>query len=236
MSATLLRTHTSEGWASSGVFAANLTTAIGSTLIASIGATGDNPSLVTDSANNEWVKIDSTTDDGALSQRRGQLWYCLNAQPINQLSVTTSGGQNVTLAVSEWSGVVGLRGYQMTVAQAGATTVAAEPGDMVFSACYYYRDIGSPQLEPESGWDSAGSVVRDNIYNSTAYRSVDESGQFGPLWNIGASARSNITAAFATTSSNTSTSNAYFRVNGQWVQADPYLRVNGEWTPTNGGV
>lgn len=235
MAANLLQAQTGQGWSVGGQFSLPMTASAGSTLIGSFGTTGDNPSTVSDDAGNTWNQIAATIDGGAASQRRGRLWYCLNANPITEIAVATSvGNQNVTAAVSEWTGVVGLRGYTMEVAESGATTTDAEPGDLVLGVCYYYRDIGNPLLMPEAGWTSAGEIVRDTIYNSTAYRQASVSGSQGPLWDIGSSAKATITATFVTDESGSSNSNAYVHVGGSWKKADPYIRVSGEWIAADG--
>lgn len=237
MSATLIQTQTIQDYQSAGanfvVTMASATTS-GNTLIGSFGADGDAASTVTDNGGNTWTKIASTTDIGAVGQRRGQLWYCVNANSVTEVYISSSIGQNVLASVSEWQGITGLRGYNAANAQSGATTTTAQTGDLVFAPCYYYRSSGSPELTPESGWQSAGSIVRGSNYHSTAYQTAPSDGAHGPLWDISAAGKATITAAF-TTKSDFDSSNVHVRVNGGWKKAISHIRVDGAWVPSSRG-
>lgn len=231
MAATLLQTQSGHNWASTYTLA--ITTTSGSTLIGTFSTTGANPSTVSDNGGNTWTRIASTVDGGATGQQRGALWYCLNANPVTQVYLTTTGNQNATAVVSEWTGITGVRGHTMQTYQTGVTAVPASPGDVVLGACFYYRSMGTAFLAVEAGWTSAGEVVRDTIYNSTAYRVAMISGNQGPLWDVSAANKATITAAF-TTDSEEPTPNVFIRVGGAWKHANPYVRTDGSWKPADG--
>lgn len=189
----LVQTFTHENWGSDVVVP--VSTSAGSTLIASFAASGPNSTTVADNAGNTWTRIARTRDAGATAQRMGELWYVMSANPVTAVTISTSGSQNVIATVSEWTGIVGLRGYEM--ANNGTSTVVtpvqAQPGDMVLGSVFYYRSpIGL--LDPEAGWTSAGAINRGNAHASTAYQMATSSGPMGPSW--GSTAKATINAAF----------------------------------------
>lgn len=240
MSATLHTTHTGDNWGAAVTIPA-VTTA-GRTLIASVQATGSNTNntTVTDTAGNTWTRIANTEDVGATSQRLGQLWYCGNANAITSITVTAPASQNVTVVLSEWTGITGFRGFAVQNFPASTVTTAAVAGDVVFSSCFYNQDTAEPPTDPISppaGWTTAGARQRlASMYNSAAYQNVATAGSVGPHWVIGTTRKAVITAAFTTTSSSSggATSNAYVRVGGAWRPAEPHVRVGGTWKRADG--
>src|SRR5699024_5486407 len=124
----LVGTATAETWGAS--ITVTHTTTAGSLLVMAVSGHAEADSI-TDDAGNTWTLAGSTADAGATStQTQGHLWYCLDAQPVTQVTVTRAGGsRNWTAVLSEWSGFG--TAVDVAVTYGTAPQVDAQAGDLI---------------------------------------------------------------------------------------------------------
>lgn len=155
---------------------------------------------VTDSAQNTWVKVRDTLDNGASTQTIGQMWVALNARPVTSVTVSrAAGGTNWAAKIAEFSNVTGLK----TSASAYSTTQLTTPvqvGDLVIGANFKFSQTGVPLAAP-TGYTALTPVIRDTFVVSSAFGTAADNGDVGPSWGTAQAGR--IVASFGTAQSGT---------------------------------
>lgn len=198
MTVELVKSTTGGGWAGVSPLTIPISTTSGNALVLSTTITAGATPTVADTAGNVWVKAASTVDVGAAGQRRGCVYYCIDAAAVTSVSVTSASNQNWSAVVSEWSGVESFRGAVAANTPSGSTPVAAEAGDLVVSSAFYYEPDFIVYTAP-TGWGDVGGVAPTNNVHSSAYQIATASGNVGAAWTMPASARAVITTAFVGT-------------------------------------
>ena len=85
MTITLIQSTTEGGWAGVSPLTIPISTTAGGTLVLSTTISAGAEPAITDTAGNTWVKAASTVDIGATGQRRGCVYYCINAAAVTSI-------------------------------------------------------------------------------------------------------------------------------------------------------
>lgn len=196
MTITLIQSTTGGGWAGVSPLTIPISTTAGSTLVLSTTISAGAEPTITDTAGNTWVKAASTVDVGASGQRRGSVYYCINAAAVTSVSATSASNQNWSAVVSEWSGVDSFRDATAVNTPSNGAPVGAVAGDLVLSSVFYYE----PDFiiyDPPEGWTEVGGVAPTNNAHSSAYQIAASDGSVGAPWSMPGASRAIITAALA---------------------------------------
>lgn len=199
MTITLIQSTTGGGWAGVSPLTIPISTTAGGTLVLSTTISAGAEPTITDTAGNTWVKAASTVDIGATGQRRGCVYYCINAAAVTSISVTSASNQNWSAVVSEWSGVESLRDVVVANAPSDGAPASVVAGDLVVSSVFYYEPDFTIYAPPE-GWIDVGGVAPSNNVHSSAYQLAASDGSAGAPWSMPAVSRAIITTSFATPS------------------------------------
>lgn len=200
----------------SSTITVNYSSTAGNTLVVFCNSNGSN--TVTDSAGNTWTLAGDTIPLGATSQRQGQMYYCVNADPVTSVTISRASSTNFNVSLTEWQGVKGFRSAR-SVSQPGDETIDASAGDLLISTHFTYSASSSPKTVP-SDYTELTPSVRANFILSIGYRQAASNGTHIAGWGTGNAGV--ITAAFITVDSD-----YIVAWNGNASQSIPSLNTGG---------
>ena len=197
----------------------------GTTLTVPVTSTGGNTLVIavsvgntnkpTDTAGNNWVLAMDTSTIGASAQRLGQIWYCINAQPVTSVTITHATAQNYCGVMVELEGVQTLALSAMNTGTSTVPAGDAAPGDLVLNSCFYFQSTGTPPVAAPAGFTAVATAVRGNNFNGLAQRTATTTGTAGATWGMGSNG-----AQLVTVWRGAAVPQYYRKVGSEWKPAD----------------
>lgn len=160
-----------------------VTSTAGNTLVIAVSV--GNTNKPTDTAGNTWVLALDTSTIGASSQRLGQIWYCINAQPVTSVTITHAAAQNYCGVIVELAGVQTLAVSAMNTGTSTVPAANANPDDLVLNSCFYFQTTGTSPVAAPAGFTAITTAVRGNNFNAIAQRTATTAGTAGASWGLG---------------------------------------------------
>lgn len=108
-----------------------------------VAAAIDSGVEISDDGANHWVRVASTADTDATSQRLVGLYVCLDAEAVTQVTVDAAG--SVSVVLSEWSGVDRLGEHEAGYKSSASVSVPND-GVGVGAASWYASSPGGPYV------------------------------------------------------------------------------------------